>query len=216
MEIWIIAALCLLPSAIGYYLRWRRARAPSRVSDARMAREPVVTVASAALEGWARVQGAVSASGTRRAPLTGRPCVAYVVEVAHKPLINRPFEPLGREVAGVDFEVRDASGGARVDLSRCELELPLEDVAWAGLLDAPTAEETEILRRVGVWREGEALPRDLVFREGLLSPGEEIEVLGWCTRDGPIAEPTGEGGAALPRKALGAGPEEPLRLRRRG
>jgi hypothetical protein len=67
-----------------------------------------------------------------------------------------------------------------------------------------------------VWREGEALPRDLVFREGLLSPGEEIEVLGWCTRDGPIAEPTGEGGAALPRKALGAGPEEPLRLRRRG
>lgn len=212
----ILNALPIVGLCVACLVWWRRRPVLNRQVRDRIARVDA-QASSAVREGcWARVTGRVVSDETLVAPLSGRRCVAYVVHVSQierRP--HRHWALLGSEVQGLRFELHDAAGKILVDPQRGELSVPTKDVGFSGFLDAPRDAEREVLVRVGALAEGQDLPSDAVYREGILVAGDTVDVLGWCIADG--LEPHSHGGLrdqATPRRVLVASVSDPILIAR--
>jgi hypothetical protein len=111
------------------------------------------------------------------APLTGRPCIYWEIEVTewegtHARQITRTHDQR-------DFLIDDGSGRALIQLRRAAIAARV-DARWARHDDAD--ERTRgALRALGIAAaDGVGKPRQLTYWEAVIEPGEEIAASGRC------------------------------------
>lgn len=128
-----------------------------------------------------------------RAPLSGRPCVAYRVEVTHR--VQNEGRPILAEDGGqMAFTLRDDSGRAQIEASSGRPWLASKQ------LTASDRVPPEVLREfVRLHRRTSEGP-DLRFTEGVLAVGARVAVMGRVRLDPARA---GEGSASGYREGGG-------------
>jgi len=177
---------------------------------ARLARElreaPRVDIKALPEGTRARVVGTVAAGETLTAPLTGRPCVAYVAIVEERVSSGKSSRWVERirEVRHLPFTIDDGTGRAIVDPGQSKLLLEMDATSRSGVFDDATPAEAAFLGRHGVSGTGWFLNRSMRYTEGVITPGERVAVLGRGVR-----EPDPDGA----RAATGYRDELPTRLR---
>ena len=111
------------------------------------------------------------------APVTGRPCIAYAVNVVvHGHNTSRTF----RDTGGAPFMLEDDSGRALVDPTAARISLEGANRVHAGTLDAPTPSAVALLERHGQRLGGF---REVFYREAVIVDGDNLAVLGAGTRE---------------------------------
>jgi len=116
------------------------------------------------------------------APLSGRPCLVWVVEVYAIQLDTRPL-CVGREVRLSRFRLSDAGWHAIIDPSDAELHLVMDHKADSVSAYDATAAQKQILESTGVTARDMTEIRKLEYREAVIEIGEAITVLGAGTRE---------------------------------
>ncbi|HEX2574073.1 MAG TPA: hypothetical protein VH877_31290 [Polyangia bacterium] len=126
----------------------------------------------------AKISGRVRLTGPPLvAPLTGRRCAGYEVEVRER---EDAWQRIVAEVAGTDFLVEDPEGGTALVKAEQALLVLAEDgeaaVSGLALADRLIA----LLQRQGRMREVELQYdlEDLYFVERILAPGKRVSVVG--------------------------------------
>jgi hypothetical protein len=114
------------------------------------------------------------------APLTGRPCVYYRVEVTERR--GKRTRTVIREAKGVPFLFDDGSGLALVDPAQARVVLQMDAHSKTGAFTEADATQEEFLARHGQQSKGMIFHRTLRFRESALEVGELVAVLGTCER----------------------------------
>lgn len=124
--------------------------------------------------------------GHMRAPLSGRPCLAWSVHVEQLRPNGRgrsDWYPLIRDTRVVSFGLADGTGRAIVDAVGATLVLDYDTRSTSGILDDPTEAERAFLARYKVSGKGLVFNKDLRYREAVIEIGERIAVLGTVSRD---------------------------------
>ena len=159
--------------------------------------------------GRAKIKAQVHPGGRLlKAPLTGRECVFYDLDVAE--WLNGTKTPLLEESSTELFYVDDGTGKVAVDPSRVEISLP-SSLVRGHSSEYPEAHRA-LLKRHGYgmvdWY-GEL--RSLAFRERVVAPGDTITALGSIRYE---SDPHGSAGyREQPRKRiLGADAKHALLL----
>lgn len=181
----LLVGLWLASGAVGLAATGRLLRARYGSSARAWARAEAQTTRSIASVGGlahARVSGTLRLVGAPlHAPLSGRPCAAYHAAV------EDGDRALGAETRFTSFVVEDASGSALVAMDQPLLDVTMDHVWRASQLDAETRFEVEELLAGLV--DITALPAKtkdrLVYREGALTPGEQVTVIGQIVRGAP-------------------------------
>lgn len=179
---------------------------------------PRVTVREAREGALVRLSGRAEMidDGWLRAPLTGRPCAAYVVlvEEYRKRGKSGSWRTLIREDAALEFELHDETGRARVRPGTPRMALERDAGFRSGLLQDATPELEAFLARHGERSEGWLLNRRLRYREGVLAQGEPVAAYGRaCWEDDPSPTAAGGGYRDRPRRlALVPPPGGPMLL----
>ncbi|HEX8796535.1 MAG TPA: hypothetical protein VF765_36545 [Polyangiaceae bacterium] len=144
-------------------------------------------------EGPVKIAGKLRLAGrSLRAPLSGRTCAVYDVEVIERRQVD---QVILQDRLACDFLVDDGTGTALVrvgDGRGGQLELAIvHDAKYAsGLLKDATAELERYLSTFGEKSTATFANRYLRYREGAFEPGEHIVVCGLARR-----EPDPEGAA---------------------
>lgn len=159
--------------------------------------------------GRAKVTGHVR-PGTKllKAPLTGRECVFYALDVAE--WLNGTKTPLIEEASTALFHVDDTTGNIAMDPSRVDLVLPSSLVR--GHSSDYLAAHRALLKRHGYGMLDEfGELRSLTFHERIIAPGDKITALGSIRYE---SDPQGSAGyREQPRKhVLGADAKHALLL----
>jgi hypothetical protein len=156
--------------------RWW-SRLPSREID----RMPRVAIRDAGEHRRVKIVGKVRLAGKKlEAPLSQRPCTFYDARV------DDESGNLLRETQGYDFFVEDESGMALVKLEAATVVVKLDARYESEGLRATSHQEALLTRH-------RYSPRGrLTYREGTLTPGEIVAVVGT-----PYREPDPAGGAAF-------------------
>lgn len=136
------------------------------------------------------------------APISGRPCLFYVVEVVEKQ--GKSTSVIIREETGVPFTLRDDSGHAIVDPTGAKIALTTDVVTRSGTLDDATQLEEAFLARHGRTSRRWVFNRGLTYREAIVEDGERVAILGAGVR-----EPDPDAG---PGAGYRGGPPTRLRL----
>lgn len=145
---------------------------------------------------------AAQLDGVLTAPITGRTCVFYVVEVLEKR--GKSHATLIREETGVPFVLTDDSGRAIVDPTGAKLALTTDASTTSGSLDDATPVEEAFLARHGKSSRGWVFNKVLTYREAIVEVGERVAILGAGVR-----EPDPDAG---PGEGYRGGPPTRLRL----
>lgn len=116
-----------------------------------------------------------------QAPLSGRPCVHYllVVEEYRSSGKSGRWVEVIREEVSVDFLLRDASGAARVRMGGARVDIARDRSTRSGTFDDATPTEAAILARHG--KEATTFfgfNRKHRYHEGVLELDEHVTVLG--------------------------------------
>lgn len=125
----------------------------------------------------AKIGGRVRLTGPAlMAPLTGRRCAGYEVEVRER---EDAWQRIVTEVAGTDFLVEDEGGTALIKTEQALLILAEDGEAVVSGLALPER-LTALLQRQGRLREAELQYdlEDLYFVERILVPGKRVSVVG--------------------------------------
>lgn len=134
-----------------------------------------------------RVTGRLRPAGDLlRAPLTGRPCAYYLVEVheSQKRGKSSTWVEIAQEVQRLDFEVVDATGTALVRMDASKVLLTRDMHSRSGLFDDANEAEKAFLARCSEESTGFlGFNRTLRYQEGVLEPDEMVTVLGRVTVD---------------------------------
>lgn len=150
------------------------------------------------------------------APITGRPCVYYVVRVVERRRDHGSDQhedvTILHEETGVPFVVADATGYAIVDPRGARVALVTDARTKSGTFDDATAVEEQLLLRHGLSSTQWWFNRSLTYYEAVIEPGEHIAVLGAAVREpDPNGVPTGGYRSAMPtRLRLSGSPRHPL------
>ncbi|MEZ4384100.1 MAG: GIDE domain-containing protein [Nannocystaceae bacterium] len=133
------------------------------------------------------------------APLSGRRCAAYeiVIEAPGQYSTHR----VAHEIRSVPFVVRDETGQAVVRPEHAGVLITSDVRSTSSWSDDPTPEEEALLRRLASSYIGQTINSRLVYREGVLEPGEQVAVLGHGIRscDDEVSETvTHDGGYRIP------------------
>jgi len=150
------------------------------------------------------------------APITGRPCVYYVVRVveAKSNLATESVDHVTilHEEEGVPFVVTDGTGYAIVDPRGARVALVTDARTKSGTFDDATAAEEQLLQRHGEASVGWWFNRALTYHEAVIAPGERIAVLGAGVREpDPHAAPDGGYRGTMPtRLRMSSSPRYPL------
>ena len=129
-----------------------------------------------------RIDGRVAARGRLlKAPLTGRSCVYYAIEVAQ---ISHPSLPslICEERIGVPFTLADPSGEASVDPSSAELALVFDHIERPSSDDPMNAAHDAVLARHGIGSQEVGTTR-LQLSEAVIAPGDQLSVIGAGPRE---------------------------------
>ncbi len=132
-------------------------------------------------------------------PISGRPCVFYVVSVVQDH--GKSSSTIIHEVRGVPFYLEDGTGRALVDPQGAEVVLEQDFSTSSGILDDATPVEEAFLRRHGKEPQGWAFNKSLSYRESIIEIGEKVAVLGSGVREpDPDAPPSGDYRGAMPTR----------------
>lgn len=141
----------------------------------------------------ARVVGAAQPlDQTLEAPLTGRPCMYYVVTVEQHHSTGRSsyWRQIIKEEAGVPFLLDDGTGRAIVDPRSARVALDVDGKGDSGTFDEPSAREAAFLQRHGTTGQGWVFNKRLRYREAIIEVGERVAILGEGVREpDPSAPP---------------------------
>lgn len=116
-----------------------------------------------------------------QAPLSGRPCVHYllVVEEYRSSGKSGRWVEVIREEVSVDFLLRDASGAARVRMGGARVDIARDRSARSGTFDDATPIEAAILERHNIDKTTFfGFNRKHRYHEGVLELDENVTVLG--------------------------------------
>jgi hypothetical protein len=120
------------------------------------------------------------------APLTGRPCLFYIVEVEVE--AGRGWRLIARERHGGPFIIQDSTGRAVIepDEARFDISFDYVDHAWSN----PTPREHGFVLRVQPSVVGVLFTNQVRFREAIIRVDELVSVLGAGVREAdPLAPP---------------------------
>jgi hypothetical protein len=153
----------------------------------RLRRTPACPISALGSDTPGRVVGtARTHRETLEAPLTGRECLYYEVEVTEKR--GKHTRRVLREVEGVEFVVDDGSGRALVDPRTADVVLDVDGSSSSGTFhDANPAEEA-LLARHGVSSTGWVFNKSLRYRESIIGVGEQVAALA-CSARGSTGGP---------------------------
>lgn len=137
-----------------------------------------------------RIVGEVFALEPLLAPISGRPCVCYAIEVdGLEPSPSgdgtQEWRRLVTEHGGVPFQVRDASGRARVDPAASELTIRTGE---------KTDERHDGARRYLLGKGHPPPHQRFHLREGIIAAGARVAVAGMGVRVPDTAPPMAEVG----------------------
>jgi len=184
----IAFAVVSIGISVGFALQyWNH---PDRVAKRRITAMPLVPIADVSEGDLVRISGAVKVDRKTvlEAPLTGRRCAGYVVEVFHA--THRRDEgtvELVREQQLTNFVLEDATGSAHIDTFGAELVLVRDRAeSISGTLE-PGVRAQHLLDDHGIESKGFLLQKNLMFREGILAPNEKITVVGKARREGDLS-----------------------------
>lgn len=193
---------------------WALLSAPRNEDVARIRSSPPVPVREATSGSLLKVAGRVQ--GTRAglvAPLSGRPCAAYHVELSWELDLPHDGSPMRGsllraksasvlESGGDAIHVVDASGRAWVPLRQVDWSLDHQDLCASGKVDQPTAAMRALLKRHG---HSAGTPfggfRSVRYRELILPEERFVAVVGRAVWEfDPDAKTAGEGYRDRPRR----------------
>ncbi len=162
-----------------------------------------------------RLAGVVTSDATLRAPLTGRPCVAYVARVEEKIARGDTKGWVERihEVKGLPFTIDDGTGRALIDPGQATMLLQMDAATRSGVLDSATPVEASFLARHGLDSQGWLLNKTFRYTEGVIEPGERVAILGRGAREpdpSTAADEAGYRSALSTRVRIAGTPDEPV------
>jgi len=131
------------------------------------------------------VGGAHPIDGTLEAPLTGRPCLYYVVTVEQHHSTGRSsyWKQIIKEERGLTFLLDDGTGKAIVDPSAAKVALDVDGKGDSGTFDEPNARESAFLQRHGTNGQGWVFNKRLRYREAVIEVGETVAIVGEGVRE---------------------------------
>lgn len=148
-----------------------------------------IPIASAP-EGPVKIAGRLRLTGqSLRAPLSGRTCALYDVQVVEK---GRVDKVIIEDRLACDFLVEDGTGTALVrggasgtgkPGGHLELAIVQDAKYTSGILDDATSELERYLSTFGEKSTGVFTNRNLAYREGAFEPGERVVVFGRARRE---------------------------------
>jgi hypothetical protein len=121
------------------------------------------------------------------APLTGRPCLFYLVEVELQ--AGRNWRLIARERSPLPFIIQDGTGRAVIEPAEARLDIAFDfvDYVW----NNPRQREHAFLLRVQPTIVGVLFTNQVRFREAIIGVDELVSVLGAGVREAdPLAPPT--------------------------
>lgn len=161
-------------------------RARARRLLGRAERTPIASAPEAPV----KIAGRLRLTGTSlRAPLSGRTCALYDVQVVEK---GRVDKVIIEDRLACDFLVDDGTGTALVRAGgggtgrpggHLELAIVRDARYTSGILDAATPELERYLSTFGEKSFGVFTNRNLTYREGVFEPGERVVVYGRARRE---------------------------------
>lgn len=180
---------------------WLRTQLAERRLRRRMREAPLVALVDAPEDALLRVIGAVRPLGGRvlEAPLSGRLCVYYAVEVLEStaPTVADPLPLAGSRVIaseqeGVAFVLDDGSARAVIDPAHATIAAAFDHVSTSVAAFDAAPEQRELLIRHDLVRRNWWNTTSLIYREAVLELDRRIAVVGAGTREGdPDAVVTG-------------------------
>jgi hypothetical protein len=181
-----------------------------------LAAAPITAVATLLEGDTVRVVGTLlRGPHTLTAPLSGRPCAAYLLRVREQ--MGKSWREIIRESDAVEFAVDDGSGTVLVRPGSFELGLEDDHTERTGIWRDASESVNEYLLARGESAEGAlGLRRVLQFNEAVLEEGERVAV--WATvmlETDPATTGAGEGYRDRPkrkRKVLVAPADGPMLL----
>ncbi|MCC7539612.1 MAG: hypothetical protein IT379_25545 [Deltaproteobacteria bacterium] len=166
----------------------------------------------------ARVTGEVEEheGNVLRAPISGRPCVAFDVTVEEYRSSGKSgsWHTVIHEGETVPFVVRDGTGRAIVRRSFVRVAIEVDDEKRSGFLNDASPELEAFLSRHGRSSAGWVFNKTLRYREGVFEVGETVTVLGRARlEDDPSPDAAGHGYRDRPRRVvLEPPPDAPMLL----
>ena len=145
-----------------------------------MIRSLHVTPISSLENGSAIIKGRIlSTIDNLVSPLSGRPCAYFRFQIFDR-IIRKIIH---RRVSKVPLILDDGTGHARIMLKGATVSLHSGKSFATGFMASglPTAVR-QYLEMVGIWQRIVGFLRDLICEETVLSPGDVIYVLGYCSR----------------------------------
>lgn len=180
MEAVILAVLFFVLAALGFGVLWfsRDQRGKRRLKN--LESSAIADVQDGAL---VKITGKLSLGGLQQldAPLTGRTCVGYVVEVKERKQsgANANWITIITKEDAVDFVVEDATGKALVKAAGSHLVLVRDGHLRSGALSDHSDRGQAFLLAQGTPSENILrMKKSLRYEEGVLEAGEEVSVLG--------------------------------------
>lgn len=156
------------------------------LSDAQRVRRQIRRAKVVPIAEWpeghlARLVGKVVAGETLIAPLSGRVCVYYRVEVHQDDRL--PWQPI-EESWVKPFVVDDGSGRAYLEANGADIVAKFDHLSRSGWFRDATEQENALVERHGQSTTGpRGFMRPLVYREAVIEPGERVSVVGVGRRE---------------------------------
>ena len=135
-------------------------------------------------------------------PLTGRPCVCYVVKVEQRPTGSKYWRTIIEKSRGVTFRLVDDTGHAIVDPTDAKIALTFDDNQWSGISQNASEAEEAFLAKHGHGSKGWVFNKSLRYHEAVIELGETVAVLGSGVREFDPTAPPPEGYRSPPPTRL--------------
>jgi hypothetical protein len=207
----LLAAIAVIAS--GRALHRRERRSPNAKMRRQLAATPRVKIAELPESQVGCTVGRtqqLEMTPMLEAPLTGRPCFFYVVELELR--VGSGWRLVARERTGSPFIIQDATGRAVVEPAEARLDIAFDvvDHVWAN----PSPRQHAFVMRVQPNVVGLLFANQVRFREAIIGEDELVSVMGAGVREAdPLAPPTASyRGEPATRLRFSSSPEAELLL----
>ena len=148
------------------------------------------------------------------APLSGRPCVYYSIEIQELRAYGHAGGAFVTEQAGISFVLEDAGGRAVLDPRAAVISVVFDHHTQSKAAFDATREQRELLARHDLIQRDWFMTESMAYREAIIGIGERIAVLGAGTREPDPDAPRAAAYRAEPptRLRLTGSPQHPLAI----
>lgn len=180
----LAGVIALVAAVSGWQLSMRR-RAKQLIARARPCR-----VAEAREGEIVALTGTIVVDVALRAPMSGRECAYFHLKIEEK--VSDMWSVLVEHQRGDAFFVEDETGRARVDGARIDAIVVMDRHRRSGVFENATPDLEQLLARYGRKSTGIlGFNNTLRYNEGVLSPSEQVTVIG---RAKWVDDPKAQGG----------------------